>query len=499
VAYIRARARLAPRLVAALSATGLAIGAQPVVAATLPATLSVVGASTLNNRGMNAALAVAGNCAYVGSRNDAAPLVVDITDPAAPQLAGLLAAHKGSTPRELRAVSSMKELVVMYYDLNGGPNVLDVYRWNIDCRAPTLVGSFDFGGLSPHEFYLWQDPQKPSRVLLYVAMFRSGNALTVLDISDPTRPNRVGGWSVPSGYGVAKLHSISVSPDGRLAYLSLWQEGLALADVSDFATGASQPALRLLTDGAAVYRTPPGNVHSAVPVPGRALVITTDERYPSPYGQGCPYGTAHVVDVSDHARPAAVAEIAIPENSPSHCAAVSASTWTSHNPTLTANLALVSWYSGGLQVIGLDDPANPQRLAELRPGGVNPTLRDVQLGTTDAMTWSYPVIYKGLVYVVDINQGLLVLRYAGPHQDEISSLAFSEGNSNLVGSVSAAPTPTPSPFPSPAASPAPHRSTPGGGLASGLIRPLVGAGVVALVALLGLVSWLWRWRHRQAG
>ena len=139
---------------------------------------------------------------------------------------------------------------------------------------------------------------------------------------------------------------------------------------------------------------------------------------------------------------------------------MSASTWTSHNPTLTANLALVSWYSGGLQVIGLDDPAHPQRLAELRPAGVNPTLRDVELGTTDAMTWSYPVISGGLIYVVDINQGLLVLRYAGPHQDEVQALAFAEGNSNLVSVAAATPsTPPPSPLPSASPTPGSGRST----------------------------------------
>ena len=150
---------------------------------------------------------------------------------------------------------------------------------------------------------------------------------------------------------------------------------------------------------------------------------------------------------------------------------MSNSTWTSHNPTLTAHLALVSWYSAGLQVFGLDDPAHPQRLAELRPGGVNPTLRDVQLGTTAAMTWSYPVIAAGLIYVVDINQGLLVLRYQGPHQDEVSTTAFAEGNSNLVSAaVPAAPTPTPAASPAPSAS-----STPRGiqdrGLASGRPPP----------------------------
>jgi hypothetical protein len=495
VAYLRARAWPVPRLLAALSAAGIALASQPATAASLPATLTMVGRSALNNRGMNAAVALAAGCAYVGSRNDAAPLVVDVSDPAAPQVAGVLAAHKGSTPRELRAIASLKEVVVMYYDLNGGPNLLDIYRWTIDCRVPTLVGSFDLGSLSPHEFYLWQDPQQPSRVLLYVAMFRSGNALTVIDISDPTRPNRVGGWSVPAGYGAARLHSIAVSADGRLAYLSLWLGGLAIADVSTFARGAALPALRPLTEGAGVYRTPPGNVHSAVPAPGTALVVTTDERYPAPYGEGCPYGTAHVVDVSNPSRPAALSEIAIPENDPARCGAVSASTWTSHNPTLTSHLALVSWYSGGLQVIGLDDPAHPQRLAELRPSAVNPNLRDLQLGPSDAMTWSYPVIFKGLVYVVDINQGLLILRYAGPHQEEVAGAAFAEGNSNLASSLASAPTPKPAASPAASASPTPVASRDRGS-ASGTVLPVVAAGGVAMLALLGVLVVAWR---RRAG
>jgi hypothetical protein len=180
-----------------------------------------------------------------------------------------------------------------------------------------------------------------------------------------------------------------------------------------------------------------------------------------------------------------LAEIGIPENSPGQCAAVPGSTWTSHNPTMTANLALVSWYSGGLQVIGLDDPAHPQRLAELRPSGVHPTLRDLQLGTSDAMTWSYPVINQGLVYVVDINQGLLVLRYAGPRQDEIGGLAFAEGNSNLVAAGAAAASPTPAPSPTYTASPTPAR-TPSAGPASSRLVAVAGAAVLALVAL-GLV------------
>lgn len=456
-------------------------GGFSVLVASPAASLILVGQSSLANRGMNAALSVAGSCAYVGSRSDAAPLVLDISNPASPEVAGQLTSHSGSTPRELRAIPANRELVVLDYAINGGPNGLDVYQWTADCRSPKLTGHYDFGSHVPHEFYLWQDQQRPARFLAFVTMFASaGNALNVVDVSNPAAPSLVGGWSAPSSYGYSPLHSISLTPDGRTAYLSLWTGGLVVADSSDFAAAAASPTLRLLTAAGQRFKTPPGNVHSAVPVPGRSLVITTDERYPTPYGQGCPFGPAHVVDVSNPTRPAAVATIAIAENNPSACSAAGSGTWTSHNPTVTAHLALISWYSGGLQLFGLDDPASPSLLTAARPSGVTPTLRDIQLGTTASMTWSYAVISSGLIYVVDINQGLLVYRYQGPHQDEIEGAGFAEGNSNLA-AVS-------SPNPSPAATstlketltPAPTRQTPS---PAADVRPAAaGAALVVLVA-----------------
>jgi hypothetical protein len=236
-----------------------------------------------------------------------------------------------------------------------------------------------------------------------------------------------------------------------------------------------------------------------VPVPGQSLVVTTDERYPSPYGQGCPYGTAHLVDVSNPARPAAVSTLAIPENDPAGCAAAGSGTWTSHNPTLTTHLALITWYSGGLQVFGLDDITHPTRLAEIRPSGTSPSLRDVQLGTAASMTWSYPVISAGLIYLVDINQGLIVLRYQGPHQDEVTKAAFAEGNSNITAS-GAQPAPTPAATPTATAAPT-SRPTPGGASArQGSALPwLIGGGVFILALALRVAGGVRRHETARRG
>lgn len=45
--------------------------------------------------------------------------------------------------------------------------------------------------------------------------------------------------------------------------------------------------------------------------------------------------------------------------------------------------------------------------------------------------WSYPVIQDGLIYVVDVRNGLYVLRYHGPWAGQVGDESFLEGNSNL--------------------------------------------------------------------
>ncbi len=480
-----------PRLRLALFAAWAAVtllGIPPGARAAEPA-LSEVGRHDLDGRGVNSGLAIGDHCAYIGSRSDQPPLVLDITEPAYPHVVGQLAAHPGSTSRELRVAPAMHLLVVMSFALRGGAlNQLDLYRWADDCAHPSATGHYGFGARRPHEFFLWQDPQRAGRVLLFVTTPDAGGGrnLEVVDVSDPAEPKSAGGWDLPSGLGAgAHLHSIAVSADGRRAYLSLWTGGLLVADASEFASSAAQPALRLLTPPGQAFRYP-GNVHSAVPFPDRPLVLVTDEEY-----GGCPFGWARIVDVTDVTRPRQVSQLQAAENDPPRCSAAARGTWTSHNPTLTPHLALISWYSAGLEVFDVTDPVHPHNLARYRPAGTVPRRRE-PLGLTDTLTWSYPVIRDGLIYVVDINQGLAVLRYEGISEDEVARLAFLEGNSNVTAAKSPGePGPAtllPAPPVRPPASQAPHGLLPAA--AAGL-----GLAFGALVAV-GAVLLVWRRRRR---
>jgi hypothetical protein len=170
-----------------------------------------------------------------------------------------------------------------------------------------------------------------------------------------------------------------------------------------------------------------------VQAPGRDLLVVTEEIYPPPYGAGCPWGHLRTVDISDPTLPTVVGEVAVPENDPSFCAGDTTNiAFTAHNATVTPNLALVTWYAAGLEAIDISNPAQPARLGEFRPDPLPVVAHeDPGLGGSAVEMWSYPIIDKGLIYVVDVRNGLYVLRYQGLWGEQVAALPFAEGNSNL--------------------------------------------------------------------
>jgi hypothetical protein len=130
-------------------------------------------------------------------------------------------------------------------------------------------------------------------------------------------------------------------------------------------------------------------------------------------------------------------EYKLPENDCAK-AQVANGTFTSHNQTNFPSVTLLTWYSGGLRAVDTTDPNKPVETGVFVPKATKPApdMRDTRLffpgskvdRRTGAM-WSYPVVRDGLVYVVDIDLGLYILRYTGKHADEVSKAAFVEGNS----------------------------------------------------------------------
>ncbi|MDX6216354.1 MAG: hypothetical protein QOG99_1938 [Frankiales bacterium] len=441
--------------------------------ASVPGTIKgfqLVGHTDLGGRGMNSPLAVAGRCAYVGDRSyDATPrpgagvAIVDIADPATPTRVGTIAARGDATQRELRADQGLGLLVVEDYspyigsDLTGGRsysgNDLQVYDISKDCRTPRLVSTYDFGARAPHEFFLWKDPKNPGRVLAYVTTTIYGPDLNVIDLTDPTAPKLVSVYEAPqqeaSGTSdtvageqpASYIHSIAVSDDGTKAYVGGWDYGTYVLDTSGLATPGGVPVMRPVGTSTLNYGA---NVHGNVPIPGRPYGVMVQEEYANA-GRSCPFGWLRIADLRDPANLKLAGQYKLPENDCPKAQAANG-TFTAHNQTNFPDVTLLSWYSGGLRAV---DTSNPDKLVETGvfvPNGQAPDERDTRLffakstnaRRTGAM-WSYPVVQDGLVYVVDIDLGLYVLRYTGAHAGEVSQAAFVEGNSSPSRYTAAAP------------------------------------------------------------
>ena len=98
---------------------------------------------------------------------------------------------------------------------------------------------------------MWRDA---TRTLVFLAAPDGPPALEVIDVSNPRLPVRVAAWDprdaglMPTAGGDDILHSVGVSADGTVAYLSHQLSGLLLADISQL------PAISLITPPSAALR-----------------------------------------------------------------------------------------------------------------------------------------------------------------------------------------------------------------------------------------------------
>jgi hypothetical protein len=184
-----------------------------------------------------------------------------------------------------------------------------------------------------------------------------------------------------------------------------------------------------------------GNVHGGVKVPGKPYAVLVQEGYagvftPGVATSGCPFGWLRMADLSVENAPQLVpgAEYRLQENDCSRSRELNG-TFTSHNQTVFPNVALVPWYGGGLRAVDISEPTKPAEAGAFVPKPTfEPDYRDTRLyfRTGERWTgsmWSYPVVQNGLVYVVDIDLGLFVLKYTGKGANEVAQAAFVEGNS----------------------------------------------------------------------
>ncbi|HEY3008408.1 MAG TPA: hypothetical protein VGJ63_10160 [Micromonosporaceae bacterium] len=373
--------------------------------------------------------------------------------------------------------------MVMYFRcgsvIHACPPSSDVFSIKFfDVRAnplhPPLVATY-VPSRKPHEMFLWLDPKNPARALLWISTPTSSANPDVANmlITDISRAREAvfteiakGNWNQfypgsanPANYDFdLALHSMTPSVDGTRTYLAMLRGHFLILDTSDVARGnLPQNGVLSLNDKLLTpvenrprWGTADGGClqacaesHSAVPVPGRPFALDIDEVYGkfTVASFGCPWGWARLITTANPAQPRIIGEYRLAANNLSFCgsagddpATEQFTSYSSHNPTLTRDLVLEAWHSGGLQAFDIEDPGHPTQAGWFSPTPLASVATEdpaLSRGPNKVVMWSFPIVKDGLIYVVDIRNGLYILRYSGPHAGEVTGLHYLEGNSNL--------------------------------------------------------------------
>jgi hypothetical protein len=182
----------------------------------------------------------------------------------------------------------------------------------------------------------------------------------IYDVSNPRAPVQVGQWGIWANLGIKPnssqfVHSVITNAAATRAYLSYWEYGTVILDISD----PSRPQHVSTLRDPAQLELP--HAHSAWLTPDEKVLFETQEfgRFFNFTGSGYP----RLYDISDERNPAVIGRYELPD----------AETSTAHDPKIVARRAYVSWYDFGVQVLDISRPGSPRALAHFQPGaGRNP-------------------------------------------------------------------------------------------------------------------------------
>jgi hypothetical protein len=218
------------------------------------------------------------NIVYIGGYYNAKVGVklIDIADPAHPALIATLPRRVTSSAEYEDVMAISAETAAFKGDLlavgyQGGRNGAELW----DVTDPHQPRSLSFFSTSTwvHELYLLQ---REGRILLLLATWSGG--LRIVDATDPTRPVLLSTWEIQKELKIRAAfgtwadtfnHSVSVSEDGTRAYVSYWDAGTVILDITD----PSQPRY--------LGRATPepgdeGNQRASMEADGGRLLLTTE-------------------------------------------------------------------------------------------------------------------------------------------------------------------------------------------------------------------------------
>ena len=237
-----------------------------------------------------------------------------------------------------------------------------------------------------------------------------GNILVIYDLADPARPQEVSRWWMPGqhlaggetpswrGYKNRLHHALRV---GDELWAAVWHAGFRVLDVSDI----TQPRCVASHD----YHPPfPEPTHTVMPlaerIGGRRIAVALDEEHE--HRRGNLHGFMWVFDVTDYDDIKALSAFDVSEMDSPWSRAPGRFGAHQFREKMDGTLVYATWFSGGLRVVDLADPFQPNEVAHFIPeplaGEACPQSNDVDLDG------------RGLIYLLDRDRGLDILEMTRP-------------------------------------------------------------------------------------
>jgi hypothetical protein len=282
-------------------------------------------------------------------------------------------------------------------------------------EAPREITFMATEGVGPHR--IWYVGGRYAYVSIHYPEF-TDQVLAIVDMAEPTRPEVVGKWWIPgmwTGGGETPswpkgrryaLHHALVA--GNLAYAAWRDGGLTVLDVSD----PTRPKLL-------AHRNldPPfgGGTHSPLPLPDRNLLVLADEANFA----NCSQGLRHtwLFDVREPTNPVSFATMPVPSEA-DYCA--KGGNFGPHNlwenrpgAFQSSRFVFATYHNAGVRVFDIENPfqpreagffvpPDPERMFDPRPN------RPKVIQSADCF-----VDAQGVMYLTDNNAGLYVLQFEG--------------------------------------------------------------------------------------
>jgi len=374
---------------------------------------------------------------YVGHLFSGGFSVVDVRDPAVPKAVGFYPAPPNTWNIHLQAADDLllvihakdlwKDFDVEsnYYSGSVGSKLAGTERnWSAGVAIyditepanPRPISFLPVDGIGVHR--LWYVGGRYAYASVLPWGF-SDYIFMVIDLKDPSRPEWIGrywlyGMNEAGGERPAwdagkwryALHHAIIA--GETAYSSWRDGGLALLDITD----RSQPSLIAHRNWSPPFG---GGTHTALPLPGRALLIVVDEATADNLADGLKH--VWVFDIREKSNPISIATLPTPDEADYRTKGRHFGPHNLHENRpgsfVSESVIFATYQNAGLRAFDISDafrprqigafvPAPPKRLMDPRPG----SLRVNQ--TADVYVRS-----DGLAFTVDYNGGLDISQFTG--------------------------------------------------------------------------------------